>query len=222
MSALTQQRPTSPRHAVAVHARRWACAFLLFSNCAFAQDAGGSSDPSRIVTKLHDTLIEVMRNSEQLGYPGRYGELQPVIVAHFDTPLIVKVILSSYWNELSEDQKHGFIELFNRLSIATYASRFNDYDGEQFVETAREELKKARLLIRTEMQRPNDVPVKLDYLMHQKEDGRWYIISVIANGVNDLSLKRAEYAAVIEERGYEGLVQNIERKIADMENEAKN
>jgi hypothetical protein len=35
--------------------------------------------------------------------------------------------------------------------------------------------------------------------------------------VNDLSLKRAEYAAVIKEKGYNGLVTDISSKIVGLE-----
>jgi phospholipid transport system substrate-binding protein len=52
--------------------------------------------------------------------------------------------------------------------------------------------------------------------MH-KNNEQWFIISVIADGINDLSLKRAEYSTVIKENGYEYLVTNIEKKITEME-----
>ncbi len=54
--------------------------------------------------------------------------------------------------------------------------------------------------------------------MHQKE-GKWLIISIIANGINDLSLKRAEYGSVIKDRGFQGLIEDITGKIADMEHQ---
>ena len=54
--------------------------------------------------------------------------------------------------------------------------------------------------------------------MHEN-DGQWMIISVIANGVNDLSLKRAEYATVIKNKGFQGLVVDVAGKIADMEDQ---
>lgn len=183
---------------------------------AEVEEAGNYEAPSRIVDGLHESLIHVMQRASELGFPGRYAELEPIIRAGFDTPLIVKVILSRYWNEITDLQKEEFIELFTRLSIATYASRFDGFQGEQFVQTSVEPLKKGRLLIRTELQRPNDGPVHLHYLMHQNDTGQWRIISVIADGVNDLSLKRAEYAAVIKNRGYAGLVSDIEVKIRDM------
>lgn len=178
-----------------------------------AQD---TSAPAAIVNALHDKLIEVMKNARELGFQGRFKALEPVVSQNFDTPLIAKVILSRYWDELTDTQKAEFIELFRRLSVATYASRFNSYDSESFVSLTSEELNKGRLLLKTEMRSPGKKPVELDYLMHE-QDGKWLIISVIANGVNDLSLKRAEYAAVIKDKGYPALVGEIEGKIQDME-----
>jgi phospholipid transport system substrate-binding protein len=174
-----------------------------------------------VVNRLHESLVEVMQKSAELGYPGRHGILEPVITGGFDTPLIVKVILSRHWGELSPAQQADFVQLFRRLSIATYASRFHDYDGEHFVEISREALNRGRLLIKTELRRPDEKPVRLDYLMHRADDGQWRIISVIANGVNDLSLKRAEYAVVIRERGFDALVEDINNKIKEMENEVE-
>lgn len=193
------------------------CALVLLLGIqSAAAEIDEFAEPSRVVEGLHNGLVQVMQNSAGLGYAGRYAELEPVIRAGFDTPLIVKVILSRYWNEMNDGQREEFVELFTRLSIATYASRFDNFGGEQFVQVAVEKLKRDRLLVKTELRRPNGAPIKLDYLMHQVEQGPWMIISVIANGVNDLSLKRAEYAAVLKGKGYESLVHDIETKITDM------
>ena len=161
-----------------------------------------------------------MQRAEELGYRGRYEELEPYINAGFDIPLITNVILGRYRDQLSETQRTDFNGLFSRSSTATYASRFDGYDGEEFLELSREPLKRGRVLIRTELRRPDGDPVSLDYLLHEKQ-GKWYIISVSADGVNDLSLKRAEYAAVIKEKGFNGLVKDILSKIADMETDTE-
>ena len=41
------------------------------------------------------------------------------------------------------------------------------------------------------------------------------IKQIIANGINDLSLKRAEYAAIIKKDGFDVLVTKLEQKIRD-------
>lgn len=92
------------------------------------------SAPSQIVNELHENLLVIMKNAENLGYKGRYQHMKSLVSTRFNTPLIVKVILSRYWDELSEENEIYFIELFNKLSIATYAFRFNNYDGQKFVE----------------------------------------------------------------------------------------
>ena len=153
-------------------------------------------------------------------HQGRFTKLEPDISSSFDTPLIARVILSRYWKKLSEQQKVDFITLFNHLSIATYASRFDAYNDEQFFEIAKVTLKKGRVLIKTVMRRPDEEPIRFDYVIHPK-NGNWLIINVIADGISDLSLKRAEYTAVIKERGFDGLVKDIKGKIHDMENESE-
>ena len=195
----------------------YAVLFLLVSGPAGAAEMDG---PAATVERFHGKLLSVMQRAEELGYRGRYEELEPHINAGFDIPLITNVILGRYRDQLSEAQRTDFNGLFSRSSTATYASRFDGYDGEEFLELSREPLKRGRVLIRTELRRPDGDPVSLDYLLHEKQ-GKWYIISVSADGVNDLSLKRAEYAAVIKEKGFNGLVKEILSKIADMETDTE-
>ena len=174
-----------------------------------------------IVEEFHNMLIDVMKNSSELGFQGRYDKLAPAIESKFDTPLIAQVILSRYWKELNEEQQQQFITLFNRLSTSTYAARFDSYSGQAFKTTGVEELKKGRLLIKTEFLNSDGEIVKFDYMVHAKE-GKWYIISVIANGVNDIALKRAEYPAIIQEKGFDSLVSELETKISELGNSGTN
>lgn len=190
---------------------------LLFS----LQSLANENEAVAVVEKLHDKLLHVMQNGESLGFQGRYDVLKPVIESGFDTPLISRVILSRYWGELSDEKQQDFIDLFNRLSTATYASRFNSFSGESFRTIGVDTLKKGRLLVKTELVRPDDDNVKLEYIV-QENAGTWYIISVIADGVNDLALKRAEYAAIITDRGFESLVGEIQNKIRDLETDTAN
>ena len=189
--------------------------FVMSANL-YAQPTASENEAIGVVEKLHSTLLETMKNAGKLGFKGRYDIIAPVVESCFDTPLIAQVVLSRYWNELTPAQQGQFVALFNRLSASTYASRFDSYSDEAFTTQGVEELKKGRLLVKTELTRKNETPVKLEYLVQQKA-GKWYIISVIADGVNDLALKRAEYATIINDKGFDNLVGEIEKKIHDLE-----
>jgi phospholipid transport system substrate-binding protein len=187
------------------------------SQSAFTEEtADDSYDVAiEVVEQLHTVLLSVMQAADSMKFSERYSILEPVITESFDTPVIVKVILSRYWKDLTDQKKENFIHLFNRQTIATYTSRFDGFNNDVFRTISVKQLKKGRILVRTEVRSNGDDPVKLDYLMH-KNNEQWLIISVIADGVNDLSLKRAEYSTVIKDNGYEYLVKNIEKKIAEM------
>ena len=194
---------------------------LLLTPFSFNCHAEDTTGAEAVVAKLHDALLTAMKMGDQQDFTGRYNMLEPVINDNFDTPLIAKVVTSRYWDKLTDTQQNDFINQFRKLSVSTYASRFNSYAGEQFHTLSTETLKKGRVLVKTEIISPDESPVRLDYLMHNVE-GRWYIISVIADGVNDLSLKRTEYASVIKESGFDTLVAKINEKIQNMEKPTTN
>lgn len=176
----------------------------------------GNEQAVAVVENLHGILLENMKTSASKGYQERYDSISPFIEKNFDLELIVKVILSRYWKTFSDEQRTQFVELFKKLTIATYASRFVDYKNEKFVTISVEALKKGRLLVKTEIRSEDEDSVSLDYLMHQRNN-QWLIISVVADGVNDLSLKRAEYGTVIKDQGFDALVKQIQDKILQYE-----
>jgi phospholipid transport system substrate-binding protein len=157
-----------------------------------------------------------MHEAGASNFEKRYEQLEPVVSAVFDTPAIAKVILSRYWDTLNEDQRREFENLLERFSIATYASRFDGYSGESFMESPPQQIQSGRMLVKASLKRPNEEDVSLDYVLQQGADGSWRIVSVMADGVNDLALRRAEYATIIREKGFDGLVQKLENKIADL------
>jgi len=164
------------------------------------------------VDELHNALISIMKSAEVHSFEERYATLEKVVTENFNTPLISRVILSRYWKSLDEKTQADFINLFNRLTIATYVDRFNSYENETFKHIAIEPMKKGRHLVKTVLLKTNGDSVSFNYIV-QSNNEKWKIISVIANGVNDLSLKRGEYSSVIKDQGFDALIENIKKKI---------
>ena len=187
--------------------------FFTFSLYAGTQYEQAIQEP---INQLHETLINIMVISDTTNFEERYTYLEPVINKNFDIALISKVILGRYWKSIDEEIKVRFINLFNRLTISTYISRFNSYDNQIFKNISIEQLKENRYLVKTEFVRLQKKPISFNYIL-QKNGKKWRIISVIANGINDLSLKRAEYAVIIKKDGIEVLIKKLEQKIYDLQ-----
>lgn len=197
--------------------RLWAGTLAaVISVCTVPAAVAETSAPAATVERLHSALLEAMKGADALGFGGRRDKLAPVIMESFDLAFICKVILGRNWDELSQDEHIQMIDTFTRLTITTYAARFDGFSGESFRTVEEKPMNRGRKLVRTELVRPADEAIQLDYVLHQAQD-RWRIVNVVAEGVSDLSLKRADYGSVIKREGFKTLMQKLEGQIDDLE-----
>ena len=192
----------------------------LVAFCTVLPSAARNADAVAVVDNLHAALLEIMQNAKTLGFIGRREKIAPVIERSFDLPFITRFTLGRYWTDLSAEQQKTVVETFSRWTIANYAARFNGYSGEQFETISNESARRDRELVRTVLDVRTDPGEKitLDYLLHETGD-KWRIINVIANGVSDLSLKRADYGAVLKSDGLDTLIAKLNDQIREFETE---
>ncbi len=191
------------------------CLVLLFALIAGNVQAEAQTSPQGVVEQLHATLLQAMTGAEKLGYQGRYDLLSPVLAQSFDFPAIARIVTARHWKRFSEAEQARFLETFAELSAATYAVNFARFSGERFATLGTAE-SKAGTVVRTELVKSDGDKVPLTYLLHKSADGSWRVVNVIAQGVSDLALKRAEYAAVINAEGLDSLIKRLDAKIAEM------
>ena len=184
---------------------------MLFSCLAAAVD---DSAAKAVVEKLHESLLMAMRGGAQLGLKGREEMLAPVIENSFDFESICRIVTGRYWKSAGDEQKSRFTAAFKQLSVATYASNFSSFSGEKF-QTEGSEADHEALIVRTTLRPATGEPVTLNYLLRHGNDG-WRIMNVVAQGVSDLSLKRADYTAVIKREGFDSLINRLEKKTDEM------
>lgn len=172
-----------------------------------------SETPEQVIQKLQSSLIQAMRDGPQLGYEGRFKVLSPVIDQSHDIELIIKTILgSTYWSQLDDNQKNLVIDTFRQLSIATYAGRFTQHEGEQFEVIEQRELPHEQMLVRSQLTKSDGGIVNFDYVLQQKE-GRWRIVNILFDGVSDLAIKRGEYRSIMQRDGFSAFIELLKEKI---------
>jgi phospholipid transport system substrate-binding protein len=185
-----------------------AVAVLAFHPASAATDAKGTVD------SFDAALMDVMKNAEKLGYKGRFDKFEPVITKIYDLPLMTRISVGPQWTTLTPDQQTKVIEAFKQLSIATYASRFDGYGGEQFEITGESPANGGDDIVDTKLVRPNDEPVELNYRLRKSGDD-WRIIDVYLSGtISQLANYRSEFAATLRSGGADALVALINQKVA--------
>lgn len=133
----------------------------------------------------------------------RYRMLLSAVEQTFDAGLIARLSLGRAWSTLTETDRAAFIEALTGLIAATYADRFVPGAALQFELLGAASARRGPL-IETRLVRQSGAPVTLDYHFR---DGKIY--NVVADGVSDLSLRRADYSTVIKQRGFAALLEHV-------------
>jgi phospholipid transport system substrate-binding protein len=172
--------------------------------------------PQMVVQSLYDVLLGVMKGSKDLGFSGRYERLKPAIEMAYNLPLMSRLSIGPQWQSLTPEQQEKMAVAFDAFTVATYANRFDDYSGEKFEVLPETTPANGGVIVQTRLVKGNGEPVTLNYLMRQNGD-KWQIIDVFLSGtISELATRRSEFTSVIRRDGAQGLLQLLDRRVAEL------
>ena len=178
--------------------------------------AAAEEAPSDIVGRLNAVLMEVMQQADELGFSGRYDRLAPVLSEAFNFSLMARISVGRHWRKLENSDRDRLVDVFGRLSIATFAARFDGYSGERFEVLGERPAPRKANLVRNRLIKNDGEAVEINYLLKAAE-GRWRVVDVFLDAVySELAMKRSEYGSVIKNAGFDELIRRLDEKIAKL------
>ncbi|MBU2843191.1 HpnM family protein [Acidithiobacillus thiooxidans] len=169
--------------------------------------------PKATIDTLDAALLKAMRGGNRIGYSGRYAIVSPVVRKVYNFDRIASLTLGSRWSKLTPAQRKEFVGVLAEYTVATYAARFDNYEGEHFAVVSSKTMQPGTVGVFSTLTMRNGKIHRFDYLL-QQQDGQWRIVNVVADGVSDLSLKRSEYDKTIETNGFSALIAHLKAQIA--------
>ena len=166
------------------------------------------SEAERVVSEFHDLLISSMKSEGS--FNERYTVLDEAVGKAFDVATITRISLGKSWRDQSAEEQHAFSTLLRELIVTTYASRFSSFNDQRFETTETTEVRDDRWVVKTHLVKSDGGVVRLDYYFRNN-----LIFDVVADGVSDLSLRRADYASIIAWGGLDGLRHSIQDSIEE-------
>lgn len=164
------------------------------------------------IKSYYAVLLDTMKDAQQLGIAGRYEKLAPTIRETFDLPAMTRIAVGPGWTSLPAEQQVSLIDAFSRMTIATYANRFNGYSGERFETDPVSETRGRNRIVRTRLIETSGKTTVLNYLMHETGAG-WKIIDVYLSGtVSELATRRSEFGSILKSGGAEALTANLRQR----------
>lgn len=177
-----------------------------------AATAQGNDPAAARISGLYATLLDIMKEAKQLGVKGRFEKLAPVLSATYDVANMSKSAVGPSWDTLQPAQRAAIQEAFGRMMIATYASRFDDFAGEQLIVTQSLDQPPADKLVKTTIVQSNGKPVALNYLMRGKGND-WKVVDVYLDGtISELASRRAEFGSILKSAGPDALIASLRQR----------
>ena len=190
-----------------------AALFTVFAGVTAAEGEG--NPPEAVVAELNAGLLAAMRGGKKMGFNGRYALLKPVIEAVFDVQTITRISTGRQWQSFSADQRKALARLYTNWSAASYASNFDEENGQRF-DIEKTEIIGNKAEVTGSIIQNNDESVQFHYILAPNNSG-WQIVDIQIQGVSQLSMTRTQFVSILKRNGYEGLVKSLEEKIKELE-----
>ncbi len=179
-------------------------------SAASAEDQTGQ--PALFIQGLADEAISVLRDQGG-SLDEREKKFRAVLRDDFAMEKIGRFAAGKFWREMSDEQKTQYQTLFEEWILKTYSIRFGSYAGETVNVQKTIKAGQSDVFVRTQITNSNGRALKVDWRVRRIDD-RLKIIDVVVEGVSMLVTQKAEFNAVLRQRGVDGLI-NILRTQLD-------
>jgi phospholipid transport system substrate-binding protein len=171
-----------------------------------------AGDPTVAMKTTIDEVLRIVRDKE-LKQPAkadaRRHMLETVVSARFDYTEMSRRALGAPWNQLTDQQKQEFVDLFRTLLTNSYADRIETYSGEG-VEYLNERTEKEYAEVRTKVL-SGKTEIPLDYRLMNKAD-EWRVYDVVVDNVSLVNNYRGQFTKILRASSYTDLVDQLRKK----------
>jgi phospholipid transport system substrate-binding protein len=201
------------RTAVRKGARTLAVLGLLLA--AVAAPALAQEAPDALVKRVSQEALQIIKTDPnvQAGDQARIRDLiETKLTPHFDIDRMTALAAGRAYRSATPEQKKRLGEEFKTLLIRTYSSALRQYRDQTIdYKPLRADPAATDVIVRTEVIRPGQPPVQIDYSMGKTPDG-WKAYDIVVSGVSLVTNYRDEFTQQVQAGGIDGLIKSLAAK----------
>jgi phospholipid transport system substrate-binding protein len=195
--------------------RTIAATLLLLPLALIASPVHAQEAPDALVKRVAEDVLASIRADKDLqaGNPAKVKQLiEAKLAPHFDFARMTALAMGRNWRAATPEQQKQLTEQFKTLLVRTYSGALTNYrDNTMNYKPLRANAGDTDVIVRTEVTRPGQAPVPIDYSMEKTPDG-WKAYDVIVAGVSLVTNYRDEFNDVIKSSGVDGLIKMLADK----------
>ncbi len=184
--------------------------WVVGAGAALAQEA-----PDAMVKRVSQEVLQIIRSDPkvQAGDQQRIREVvESKLLPNFDFERITALAMGRHWRKATPEQQKLLVDQFRQLLVRTYSGALAQYREQTMdYKPLRADAGATDVTVRTEVVRPGQAPVQIDYGMAKGPAG-WKVYDVIVGGVSLVTNYRDEFNEQIKNGGIDGLIKTLTAK----------
>jgi phospholipid transport system substrate-binding protein len=177
---------------------------------AWAQEA-----PDALVKRVADDVLTTIRGDKdiQAGNQAKVKQLiETKLAPNFDFTRMTSLAVGRNWRTATPEQQAQLIDQFRTLLVRTYSGALSNYrDNTMNYKPMRTNPGDTDVVVRTEVTRPSQSAVPIDYSMEKTPEG-WKAYDVVVAGVSLVTNYRDEFSGIVQKSGIDGLIKALASK----------
>jgi len=188
-----------------------------FSTLAKKDDGlptNGGNTPMEVVKLTSDALTSRLKADQSIIQANANHTVElvrEIILPKLATTYIARSVLGNHWKKAELPQKEKFRDQFIESLMRFYAKAFQNYTDET-IRYNDEVIKNNVALVRTEIIRPQDTSIPVDYKLKRNSSGKWFVIDIEVKSVSLVKSNREQYDAEVGLNGLDAVIAKLEEK----------
>jgi len=143
--------------------------------------------------------------------PEKQKKLRELAGANLDFDEMSREVMGSRWRALNAEQQKRFVPVFSSYLEDSYLNKVQNYSDQQIHITSGRETEKNYAEVRGRITQEGTEPIELGFAL-KRESGAWKIYDITLDNVSTLFGLRTEFRRVLKEKGFDGLMKQIEQR----------
>ena len=174
----------------------------------------GPAEAGEFLTGLGNRAVQQLTDTS-LAEEERARRFRALLEESFDMEAVSRFVLGRYWRTATEQQRRDFVDVFEDTIVQRFAPMFGLYSFDAFTieRVRRDRNKDTHVFVTTLVKQSDGEHYAVDWRLAE-QDSTYRILDIFAEGISMAITLRQEYASVIRQRGLEGLIEALRKKVA--------
>ncbi len=167
-----------------------------------------AGEPTEVVKKMLNKVMDIQTDPKLRKFRNkRRLAIKKIIQENFDSKLMARNALGSYWNKLSKKEKKEFTEVFEDLFQESYTKMVLDFLRREKIRYEKEEKNGNEVIVRTRIVKMAD-EIPVDYHL-RRVGNRWLVFDVDIDEVSIVGNYRRSFSRIINMASFKILMKKM-------------